>query len=220
MNRKPRMPIATIILASVLMLLLPAVASAQPEKYMAGTNYTVLEKPVRTRDASKVEVVEVFWYGCGHCYHFEPLIKQWHSRQGETVDFWQSPAMWNGPMKTHAQMYFTAQALGVSDKLHDAIFTAMNVENKRMVNPQEIEDFFAGYGVDRAAFNKAFKSFSVTSQVKQAEARARAYKISGTPEMVVNGKYRVDARLAGGQAQMLEVVDFLVAKEQAALAAK
>lgn len=188
------------------------------EQYVAGENYLVLDQPVRTRDSSKVEVVELFWYGCHHCYDFEPLIKQWKKQLSEDVDFWQSPAMWNGPMKTHARMFFTAKALGVKDKLHDAIFTAMNVEDKPMANPKEIEDFFADFGVDREKFRKTFDSFGVTSQIKQADARARSYQIRGTPEVVVNGKYRVTAGMAGGsQAGMLKIVDYLIAKERAQL---
>ncbi|WP_339340161.1 thiol:disulfide interchange protein DsbA/DsbL [uncultured Oceanicoccus sp.] len=212
MNRFIKAP---VILAVLALIMTSAFASAQEP--VPGKNYIVLDQPVRTRDSSKVEVVEVFWYGCSHCYSFEPLIKQWKKRKPDYVDFWQSPAMWNGTMKTHAAMFYTAEILDVMDKLHDPIFTAMNVERKRLATVGEIEDFFADYGVDRQAFRKAFKSFSVNSMVKQADARARSYKITGTPEVVVNGKYRVSARLAGGQAEMLKVVDFLIEKERALL---
>lgn len=213
MNRFIKVP---VILAALVLIMTSALAAAQEP--VAGKNYAVLDQPVRTRDSSKVEVVEVFWYGCGHCYNFEPLIKQWKKRKPDYVDFQQSPAMWNATMKTHAAMFFTAEILGVMDKLHDPIFTSMNVERKRLANADEIEDLFADYGVDREEFRKTFKSFSVNSMVKQADARARSYKISGTPEVVVNGKYRVSARLAGGQAEMLKVVDFLIEKERAQLA--
>ena len=208
-----------LFMTLLLVLVTPLTVSAA-EQYVAGTHYDVLEQPVRTRDASKVEVVEVFWYGCGHCYNFEPLLQNWHKKQADDVDFWQSPAMWNGAMTTHARIYFTAKALGVLDDMHDAIFTLMNVERKRLVDPDNIENIFADFGVERAAFQKTFKSFSVNSQVKQASARARSYKITGTPEIVVNGKYRVSARLAGGQTEMLAVADFLVNKERATLAAQ
>lgn len=207
-------------LVFLLILLTPLMASAQPAKFVAGTNYHVLETPVRTRDSGKIEVVEVFWYGCSHCYHFEPLIKQWKKGLAADVDFWNSPAMWNGAMKLHAQAFYTAEALGVAEKLHEPLFTTLVVERKRLANPDDIEDLFADYGVDREAFKKTFKSFSVNSKVKQADARARSYKISGTPELVVNGKYRVTAKLAGGQKQMLDVANFLIAKERAQLLTK
>lgn len=203
------------IVTGLFIALLPFANGA--DNYVAGQHYEVLEQPVRTRDKSKVEVVEVFWYGCGHCYQFEPLVSAWKKTIAADVDFWQSPAVWNANMKTHAKMFFTAKALGVMDKLHMPLFTAMNVEGKRLANPKEIAALFADYGVDAAKFDKTFNSFSVTSQVNQADARARSYKITGTPEIVVNGKYRVSARQAGTQAKMLEVVEFLVEKERALL---
>lgn len=210
------------LLAGLSMLLLSltwnaANAQVSPERYQAGKHYTVLEQPVRTRDSDKVEVVELFWYGCPHCYHFEPLIKAWKSKAPDYVDFWQSPAVWNNKMKLHAQAFFAAKALGVLDKLHEPIFTALVVERKRLASPGEIASLFANYGVSEDDFNKAFNSFGVTSQVKQADARARSYQITGTPELVVNGKYRVSAGMAGGQAEMLKVTDFLIAKERAAM---
>lgn len=211
--------IRSLIAVTVLALVTPLLAVAE-EAFVEGTHYIKLDQPVRTRDASKVEVVELFWYGCSHCYAFEPLIKQWKKSMPADVDFWQSPAMWNANMKTHAQMFYATEVLGVRDKVHDAIFTAMNVERKRLANVNEIAAFLADYGVDSQEFKKTFKSFSVNSQVNQADARARSYKITGTPEVVVNGKYRVSGSSAGGQAEMLKVVDFLIAKERANLVAK
>jgi len=198
--------------------------AAEPEAaakaYVAGKDYEVLDQPVRTRDSKKIEVVEVFWYGCHHCYNFEPLVERWHKLQAEDVDFWQSPAIWNGVMQLHAQAFYTASALGVSEKMQMPLFTTLAVEGKRLGNQEAIADLFAAYGVNKDEFNKVFNSFGVKSQVKQADARARSYKISGTPEVVVNGKYRVTTAAAGGQPEMLEVVDFLVAKERAAMAAQ
>lgn len=204
------------IIAGLFIALLPVANGA--DNFVAGQHYEVLEQPVRTRDKTRVEVVEVFWYGCSHCYKFEPLAAAWKKTAAADVDFWQSPAVWNNNMKTHAKMFFTAKALGVLDKVHMPIFTAMNIEGKRLANPKEIAALFAGYGVDKAKFEKTFNSFSVNSQVNQADARARSYKITGTPEIVVNGKYRVSARQAGTQAKMLEVVDFLIEKERPLLA--
>jgi len=202
----------------VCLLLVPAFASAQ--SYVAGTHYDVLDQPVRTRDASKVEVVEVFWYGCSHCYSFEPIVQQWKKTVAGDVDFWSSPAMWNNTMKLHAQAFYTAKALGVLDQLHLPLFTTLLVERKRLSSQGQIAELFTDYGVDREAFDKTFGSFSVVSQVKQADARARSYKVSGTPEVIVNGKYRVSAGKAGGQADMMKVVDFLVSLERANLASR
>ena len=111
--------------------------------------------------------------------------------------------------------YYTSIALGIKEKTHMAIFNAMHLEHKQIATPEQWADFFAGYGVDKATALSTFNSFGVTSQIKQAEARARSYKVTGTPEMVVDGKYRVSSRLAGGHPEMLKVVDFLVAKTRA-----
>lgn len=191
-------------------------STSTPADYVAGQHYTVLEQPVRTRDPSKIEVVEVFWYGCVHCFHFEPLINTWDKALPADVDFWTSPAMWSENMEVHARIFYTADRLGVLQKIHGPLFKAMIDGKKPMVDPKEIEDFFAGFGVERDKFKKVFNSFGVSSLVKQANARARSYRITGTPEMVVNGKYRIDAKMAGGQAEMLKVADYLIARERAA----
>jgi thiol:disulfide interchange protein DsbA len=203
--------------AFCMMLLLPLNALAEAVPFEAGTHYAVLDTPVRTADSSKVEVVEVFWYGCSHCYSFEPIISEWKKSAPEYVDFWQSPAIWNAPMKVHAQAFFTAKALGVLDKVHDAMFTTLVVERKRLNNAEDIADLYADYGVNREKVLKTFNSFSVLSQTKQADARARSYKVAGTPEVIVNGKYRVTARMAGGHAGMIEVINYLVEKERSQL---
>ncbi len=206
-------------IVAVFALMISLVACADDHSasatYQAGTHYTVLETPVRTRNPNKIEVTEVFWYGCGHCFTFEPIVHEWESQQADDVDFRQSPAMWSGPMEIHARAFYVAKALGVSDKTHQPMFSALNLQRKPLNNVDQLSDFFVELGVDAEKFKKAYNSFGVTSQVKQADSRARSYKISGTPEIVVDGKYRVSARMAGGQAEMLKVVDYLVSKIRA-----
>ncbi|GAB3111089.1 thiol:disulfide interchange protein DsbA/DsbL [Aestuariicella hydrocarbonica] len=203
------------VMAAIFALMFSLVACAAdkaPAAYQAGTHYTVLETPVRTMDPSKIEVTEVFWYGCGHCFKFEPMVHQWSEKLPGDVDFERSPAMWNALMEVHARAFYVAKALGVFDQVHQPLFNALNLERKRLGNVDELADFFADFGVDKDKFEKAYASFGVASQVKQADARARSYKITGTPEIVVDGKYRISARQAGGQAEMLKVADYLVAK--------
>jgi protein dithiol oxidoreductase (disulfide-forming) len=200
----------------LLCLALPAFGAAPvAAKYVAGTHYFRLNQPVRTQDPSRIEVVEVFWYGCIHCFHLDPLIKAWQKKLQADVDFHRSPALWNGPMAIHAQAFYAAQALGVLDKMHDPLFEALNVRRKALSDVDQLAAFFAEHGVDEKAFRKAFGSFVVQSNVKQADARARSYRIEGTPELIVNGKYRVSGKSAGGQEKMLPVVDFLIARERA-----
>jgi protein dithiol oxidoreductase (disulfide-forming) len=205
-------------LLGVMLLCLTLPAFAAPPvaaKYVEGTHYFRLKQPVRTKDPSRIEVVEVFWYGCPHCFHLDPLIKLWQKKLPADVDFHRSPALWNGPMAIHAQAFYAAQALGVLDKMHDPLFEALKVNREALSDVDQLAAFFAEHGVEEKAFRKAFASFVVQSNVKQADARARSYRIEGTPELIVNGKYRVSGRSAGGQDQMIPVVDFLIARERA-----
>ncbi len=190
----------------------PAFAWAQP--FVEGTDYVVLPEPVRTRDATKIEVVELFWYGCPHCYHLEPLSKAWQAKKPADVDFWRSPAIFNERWALHAQAFYAAEVLGVGEKVHGPLFEALAANPKGLADVEQIADFFATQGVKKEDFMGAWASFGVQSALKQAEARQRAYQVSGTPALIVNGKYRVTAR---SLEQIFPVVDFLVEKERATL---
>ncbi len=193
-----------------------SVQAVHAEEYIAGKHYEVLPQPVATRDKNKVEVVELFWYGCGHCFTFEPMLSTWAKQLPEDVDFHQVPAVWNKTMELHAKAFFTANALKVLDKTHQAFFNALNIERKRLNTQDSIGQFYAQFGVDKATFDKTFNSFGINSQVKLAESRATSYRMQGTPEIVVNGKYRVAGALSGSHENMLKVARFLVEKERAA----
>ena len=185
--------------------------------FVEGEHYVVLDKPVVTRDSSKVEVVEAFSYGCPYCFSIEPVISQWRDQQVSDVDFWHFPAVWNDPMKLYARAFYAAQQLDVAERIHFPLFTAIVVVQKKLSTEGELADFFAKYDVDRSAFTKAFNSTAVASQVEQAEALVDNYKLASVPQIVVNGKFRIDPMRAGGRAEMLAVVDFLVEKERALL---
>ena len=189
----------------------------QQEQFIADEHYVVLDKPVPTRDSSKVEVVEMFSYGCPHCYEFEPLIKAWGDQQASDVDLWYFPAVWNKSMKLFAQAFYVAHELNVADKVHIPLFTTIVIEQKSIRNESDLAEFFVQHGVEKRSFTEVFNSTNIENQVKQAEARVRSYKPAGAPEIIVNGKYRVDRMRAGGQTEMLAVVDFLINKERAML---
>ncbi|GLS24594.1 thiol:disulfide interchange protein DsbA/DsbL [Marinibactrum halimedae] len=207
------------VMFGLLAILMSLAACAEPAKketqYMAGKHYQVIGTPVKTEDPSKIEVAEVFWYACGHCFKIEPVITQWKKTLGNDVNFVRSPAIWNGPMEVHARAFYAAKALGIFDKVHQPLFDAMNVERKRLATPEELAEFFTQFGVEEEKFMKTYKSFGVVSQVNQANARARGYGITGTPEIIVDGKYRISANLAGSQQEMLNVAKFLVEKLRA-----
>lgn len=199
----------------LLSLLFTSAAFAQPALYLEGTHYEVIAKPVRTADPNKIEVTEVFWYGCPHCYAFEPLLESWVEKLPEDVAFVRMPGMWNELMQVHAQIYYVEQALGSFDKTHSVVFDAFHQKRNYLQTQDAVRELFVAQGVDAAEFDKAWTSFAVSSQVKQAAAKMREYGINGVPNLIVNGKYRVSAGDAvTSQAEMLKIADFLVAKER------
>lgn len=219
MNKRIAKTVLSSLFAFALTLPLAAGAAAQIEKYVAGTHYIELKAPVNTPDDSKIEVLEAFWYGCSHCFRFEPLVADWEAKAADDVDFRRYPAMWNALMKIHAQIYFTAEAMDAIELVHEPVFDAINVEGNRLQNEKLIGDLFEEHGIARADFEAAFNSFSVRTKVNQAEKRMQDYEIRSTPNMIVNGKYLITTGEAvRTQAEMLEVVDFLVAKERRAIA--
>lgn len=219
MNKRIAKTVLSSLFAFALTLPLAAGAAAQIEKYVAGTHYIELKAPVNTPDDSKIEVLEAFWYGCSHCFRFEPLVADWEAKAADDVDFRRYPAMWNALMKIHAQIYFTAEAMDAIELVHEPVFDAINVEGKRLQNEKLIGDLFEEHGIARADFEAAFNSFSVRTKVNQAEKRMQDYEIRSTPNMIVNGKYLITTGEAvRTQAEMLEVVDFLVDKERRAMA--
>ena len=211
-----RLLLSLALLAPVALWLASPASVVAEEEYVEGTHYELINPAVRTADSEKIEVAEFFWYGCGHCYTFEPVLTQWKKGLAEDVDFRGSPAIWNAKMEIHASAFYTAEVLGVLDTMHPIIFQAMNVDGKRLSSESEIKELFTANGVAADDFDKAFNSFGVSSQVRQANSRARAAKITGTPALMVNGKYQISTRQAGSQAGMLKVADYLIAKERAA----
>lgn len=205
-------------IAFLVLVPLATTSFAQIEKYVSGTHYVELENPVNTGDSSKIEVIEAFWYGCSHCFRFEPLVDNWEATAAADVDFKRFPAMWNSLMKVHAQVFYTAEALDALDVVHEPVFDAINIKGNRLHTENLIGDLFVEHGIAKSDFEAAFKSFSVRTKVNQAEKRMQDYQIRSTPNMIVNGKYVITTgENVRTQAEMLEVVDFLVEKERLAM---
>ncbi|WP_078083488.1 thiol:disulfide interchange protein DsbA/DsbL [Microbulbifer mangrovi] len=219
-----------VVALFTMLLSLAACAQDTPGKFKAGEYYEVLPQAVAQDDDSKIEVTELFWYGCGHCYHFEGPLKKWQKTMPADVALKKIPAIWQPVMEVHARMFYVADAMGVLDKVHDPIFGAIAQQRKMFADrngrewtPDEgaIAAMFSNNGADGDKAVKLLNSFAINSKIKQGQAKQRAYKLSGTPEMVVAGKYRVSTSLPGfkgksnGQQLMLEVVDYLVEKERA-----
>ena len=182
----------------------------------AGKQYVELSSPVPVEQAGKIEVIEFFWYGCPHCYSFEPVINPWVAKLPSDVNFIRIPAFFGGLWDAHGQMFLTLQSMGVESKVHQAIFKAIQEDKRPLAKPEDMAIFLASQGVDQQAFLDTYNSFAVQGAVANAKQFASEYKVMGVPTMIVNGKYRTDVGMAGGQEAILQVVDALIAKERKA----
>ncbi len=190
---------------------------AQAAEFVEGMHYEKLPISVETGGSDKVEVVEVFSYACIHCFNFDPAIESWRESNTEVVEFSRLPAVFNADWELMAQAFYTAQTLGVADAVHMPIFEGIHVKRQDLRKPDLLSELFAETAeVSAEDFDTAYSSFSVRSRVEQAKAKVRAYRVTGVPSMIVNGKYRVDGRMAGSNTKMLEVVEHLVQMEAAA----
>ncbi len=190
--------------------------SAQAEDYELGVHYEQLRIPVVTQDPAKIEVVEMFSYMCVHCFNFDATVSEWARRQSSDVDFRREPAIFNKTWELLAQAFYASKALGVTEKTHDAMFEAIHTRNEDMRTPAKMAALFnKTAGVTEADFMRAFNSFSVRSKVQQADTRGRQYRIAAVPTLIVNGKYKVDGRMAGSNTGMLRIAEYLIKKELA-----
>lgn len=171
--------------------------------------------------ADKIEVAEVFWYGCPHCLSLEPYVNRWAEQMPSNVRFVRIPAVWNPLVKLHAQLYYAEQVLVKNGAIENpeefraAVFQAYHQRGNRLTSEGAIEKFFVDHGVTAEQFQSAWGSFEVAQKLRVAEDLARRYSISSVPTMIVNGKYRTGPQQAGGLQEMINVVKELVARETA-----
>lgn len=171
--------------------------------------------------ADKIEVAEVFWYGCPHCLSLEPYVNRWAEQAPANVRFVRIPAVWNPLVKLHAQLYYSEQVLVKSGAIENpeafraAVFEAYHQRGNRLTSESAIQAFFVDHGVTPEQFQSAWGSFEVAQKLRVAEDLARRYDISSVPTMIVNGKYRTGPQQAGGLQEMVDVVKELVARETA-----
>jgi thiol:disulfide interchange protein DsbA len=182
-----------------------------------GEGFDPIDPPVATTAPDgKVEVVEFFWYGCPHCYQMEPQLETWLESKPENVSFIRVPAPLNNKWTIHAQFYYAAEILGLTEKLHIPLFEAMHVKKRRLFDKDSLIDFAVEQGVDKQKFVDALNSFGVYVKVQNAKKLGARYQLDGVPAIGINGKYKTSGSLAGSYDKMFEIVSKLVAEESKA----
>ncbi len=195
-------------------------ATSQPEaatnwKYPEGEYYSVLPTAQGTSSApGKIEVAEVFWYACSHCYNLEPVLADWVKRLPSDVSFVRIPVMWNPTNEIHGRVFYTAEALGKLAVIDPAMFRAIHIDNKPMTDESEIRKLFEANGISADDFNRTFRSFSVDSKLKRAKELTVNYRVKGVPLLVIDGKYTTDGPQIRNQQDLLAVADELIRRER------
>jgi protein dithiol oxidoreductase (disulfide-forming) len=199
---------------------MPAAQQLPNGRWKLGTNYKPLMPPQPTNvSAGKVEVVEVFWYACPHCYVLEPFVTGWLKNKPEYVEFVRVPVMWSPGHKTHAHLFYTLEALGRQD-LHQKVFDAIHQQKNTLLGNSEAESlkqmaaFAKSQGVAEKAFMDAWNSFGVASNLQRATQLTQRYRVEGVPLVVVNGKYTTDVSMAGGSSELIALINDLAASEK------
>lgn len=186
------------------------VAQAEP------VGYELVTPAQPTHDVNKVEVIEFFWYGCPHCFDFEPTLAKWVKTLPKHVEFIRQPAVFSDLWGKHAKAYYTAEALGVVDKVHQDFFDTIQIKKEHLETEEQLAKFFVAHGVAEADFKKTYSSFPVDMKVRQAATLAAKYGVSGVPAIVINGKYKTSGPVAGSHEKMIEVMNRLIEQESTA----
>jgi len=207
MNKK----LVNLIILAVVSLLSCSVVMA--ETYEEGVHYERIVPAQPTSTVDKVEVLEIFWYGCPHCFRFEPYVERWLKKKPDEAQFVRLPGIFRPSWEVGARAYYTAEMLGVFDKMHKPIFNAIHLQKRNLSTVDAMKDFFAENGVDKEDFVKTYYSFAVGTRLRRAKTMTSRYGIDGVPAVIVAGKYRLSAKSAGSNAEMLKIINYLVEKE-------
>ena len=188
-------------------------ANTSQAEFVAGKNYLVLDKPVETETGDQIEVRELFWYFCPHCFSVHPKLEEWSKTMDSSAQLVLQPAVFPG-WEFGSTFYYVLEELGELERLHSSLFDAIHVQKLNLKTQQDFVTWLSLNGVDEDKANKVFKSFPVKVAVNKAKANTYKYRITGVPVFIVNGKYTVNATSAGSEEKIFEVIDYLIQKEK------
>ena len=203
-------PLALLVSAAMLPAMTAQGAGIDPR----GT-YALIPTPQPTDTPDKIEVLEVFWYGCPHCFTFLPNMEQYEAGKPDYVAVRHMPAIFRDSWVAHARAFYTAELLGVEDQIRRPLFEAIHLRKQPLDSKEELRKFFEKYGVSNDDFNKTYDSFAVQTLLRKSQVMQQRYGVRGTPTVIVNGKYRVSASLAGSRENVIKVIEALVERERA-----
>jgi protein dithiol oxidoreductase (disulfide-forming) len=199
---------------------LPASAQLPNERWKPGVNYKPVVPAQSTRvEPGQVEVMEVFWLGCAHCYALEPFLASWKKAKPDYVKFEAVPVMWGPAHRSHARLYYTLLALGREDLVPRA-FDEIHKRGNYLVTNDEAQSqklqlaWAKAQGISEADFNREYNGFAVNTNLQRAEEVTKRFKIEGVPRIIIDGKYETDVAMAGGHNELVQQINDLAAFEQ------
>lgn len=200
--------------AILLLLLFFLPALAEEEAFIPGIHYEEIVKPLPKLGDKDIEILELFWYTCPHCYQFELAAKNWKSTLPENVEIRPYPA-YNPRIEPLLRAFFVAQLAGLHEKTHLPIFQAIHEQRKNLNNRAALANFFETYGLSQADFDKLYDSFAVSTELRRSMRLTKDSELTGVPSLVVAGKYLVSTGSAlSTYGEMFAVIEFLIAKSQ------
>jgi thiol:disulfide interchange protein DsbA len=215
---RPAMHRISTFLISLALAASAATLAVNPA-YAAGIDptgkYDLVTPPQPTDTPGKIEVLEVFWYGCPHCFTFLSVMEQYTQSKADDVAVRHMPAIFRDSWVDHARAFYTAELLGVEDQIRRPLFEAIHVHKQRLDTQESLMKFFEIYGVSNDDFNKTYNSFAVQTLLRKSQVMQQRYGVRGTPTVIVNGKYRVSGSLAGPPESVIKVIEALVERERA-----
>jgi thiol:disulfide interchange protein DsbA len=196
-------------IAALSSLGLPGIAFAQPGVPAEGKDYLKLKTPINLPKTGKVEVIEFFWYGCPHCFAFEPTLEPWVAKLPADVHFRRVPVQFDALKEIHQQIFYTWEALGLVEAMHTKTFNRFHLQHKPINREEDMLAFAQESGLDVTKVKQAWESFSVRTKMAQAKQLSDDYGVDGVPMIGIHGRYTT-APSMGGMKECLATTDYLV----------
>ncbi len=177
-------------------------------EYKLGKDFQLIDNPLPVRQDGMVEVSEIFWYGCNHCYSFESTINNWDANKPDYVKFSKMPVTWSQIHQLHASLYHTIEALKLGKGAHTAVFTTIHKENNFLASQKSVVKFLSKLGVEEEKSKQYLNSFAVKQKVSRGIQVSKQLRITSVPMIIVDGKYIIESKPS--RQEMLEVLDYVI----------